>query len=542
MGYREYGMWEILEVLRRHHRGEKKQRITLATGHTRVTVRRYITTAEKLGWSNDCEPDEELARKVVGRLQPGPRASPAASPTNEQRLLEHVERIRSWLHPPDGKRGLRLTRVRALLKQQCGVEVSYGGLRRFAQAYCEFSRRTLTVRMAETAPGELAEVDFGLLGRVPDPSTGKQRLLYALIVTLVFSRHQYVHVTHTQKLSDVINGLESAWEFFGGVPQRLIVDNMKTAVTRADRYEPAFQRVFAEYSAYRGFVIDAAIIRHATGKPHVERAVPYVRESFFRGAQWQDAAHVQREVESWCRQEAGQRIHGTTRQMPAVVFEQRERAPLQPLSAERFDPPQWSVCKVHPDHHVCFGLSFYSVPTRYVGHKVEVRGDQQLVRIYAKGELIKTHPRVPKGNKSTDYADYPPERAAYAMRDVNYWMEQAAEIGPHAGELTRRLLADRLPWAKLRQAQKLVRLAAKYGAPSLEDACACALGFELINVRRLEAILKLPPERRGTPPQPTATPTTEPIALRFLRDAQSFSPCATKEISDGYQSKPQNRL
>jgi transposase len=542
MGYREYGMWEILEVLRRHHRGEKKRRIALATGHTRVTVRRYIAAAQKLGWNHEREPDEDLARAVVARLQPGPRASPTGSPTNEQRLLVHIELIRSWLHPPDGKRGLRLTRVRALLKQQCGVDVSYGGLRRFAQANCGFSRRTLTVRMAETAPGELAEVDFGLLGRVPDPNSGKPRLLYALIVTLVFSRHQYVYVTHTQTLGDVVHGLENAWEFFGGVPHRVIVDNMKTAVTRADRYEPAFQRVFAEYSAYRGFVIDAAIIRHATGKPHVERTVPYVRESFFRGAQWQDAAHVQREVESWCRHEAGQRIHGTTRQMPAVVFEEHERAHLHALSAERFDPPQWSVCKVHPDHHVCFGLSFYSVPTRYVGHKVEVRGDQQLVRIYAKGELIKTHPRVPKGKKSTDYADYPPERAAYAMRDVTYWLEQAAEIGPHAGEFTRRLLGGRVPWAKLRQAQKLIRMAAKYGGASLEDACACALSFELINVRRLEAIVKLPPARRGGSPQPVPALRTAQIALRFLRDAHSFAHSDTKGISDGYQSEPQSSL
>ncbi|MBI3781951.1 MAG: IS21 family transposase [Deltaproteobacteria bacterium] len=441
MGYREYGMWEILEVLRRHHRGEKKRRIALATGHTRVTVRRYIATAQKLGWSSEREPDEELAREVVARLQPGPRASPAGSLTNEQRLLVHIDQIRSWLQPADGKRGLRLTRIRTLLKQQCGVDVSYGGLRRFAQAYCQFGARTLTVRMAETAPGEIAEVDFGLLGRVPDPNTGKQRLLYALIVTLIFSRHQYVYVTHTQNLGDVVNGLENAWEFFGGVPQRVIVDNMKTAITRADRYEPAFQRVFAEYSAYRGFVIDAAVAAHPTGKPHVERAVPYVRESFFRGGQWRDAAHVQREAERWCLQEAGQRIHGTTRQMPAIVFEGQERCHLGPIIGERFDPPQWSVCKVHPDHHVCFGLSFYSVPTRYVGHKVDVRGDQQLVRIYVKGELIKTHPRVPKGKKSTDYSDYPPERAAYAMRDVNYWLGQAAQIGAHAAEFTSRLLA-----------------------------------------------------------------------------------------------------
>jgi len=541
MGYREYGMWEILEVLRRHQRGESKRRIAAATGHTRVTVRRYVATAQQLGWKVDHEPSEELARDVVARLQPGPRASPSEIITSEQKLVVHVEQIRRWLHPPEEKRGLRLTRIRTLLKQQHAVDVSYSGLRRFAQAYCKFGGRTLTVRMAETAPGEIAEVDFGQLGRMLDPQSGKQRVLYALIITLAFSRHQYVYITHSQNLREVVNGLENAWEFFGGVPQRVIVDNMKTAVTRADRYEPAFQRTFAEYARYRGFVIDAALPRHPTGKPHVERAVQYVRESFFRGVQWMDAAHVQREADRWCREVAGHRVHGTTQQAPLVVFEEIERATLGPMSSARFDPPDWAECKVHPDHHICFGLSFYSVPTRYVGQKVDVRRDQQLVRVYSKGELIKTHQRVAKGKKSTDFADYPPDRAAYAMRDVNYWLQQASEIGTHAGEFASRLLAGRVPWVKLRSAQKLVRMAAKYGAASVDAACARALSYELINVRRLDAILKLALERSTAAP-PVVIPTTDQMPLRFLRAAGSFSDSTNTETNDGNQPEPQDSL
>jgi hypothetical protein len=116
---------------------------------------------------------------------------------------------------------------------------------------------------------------------------------------------------------------------------------------RVARGEPqrAIQRTFAEYARHRGFVIDAAVPRHAKGKPHVERGVQYLRESFFRGEQWIDRDHVQREAIRWCLETAGQRIHGTTRQRPLVVFENAEKTTLQPLRGERFDPPAWAECK-----------------------------------------------------------------------------------------------------------------------------------------------------------------------------------------------------
>jgi hypothetical protein len=118
-----------------------------------------------------------------------------------------------------------------------------------------------------------AGLDFGRLGFVHDPERGKRRTLHALIITRVHSRYPYVHVCHTQTLADFLEGLEDAFAFFGGVPARVVLDNPKAAVTQADRYDPVFARTFAEYAAYRGFVIAAAVARHPQGKPHVERQV-----------------------------------------------------------------------------------------------------------------------------------------------------------------------------------------------------------------------------------------------------------------------------
>jgi len=535
MAYREIAMWEILEVLRRVGRGEGQRAVQRVTGHSRSTIRRWVACATELGWAPALqEPDEALARQVAERMRPV--AVGRAPGESEAQLEAHRDQIRAWLAPDASGRGLRLSKVHQLIARR-GVVVPYSSLHRFAVARCGFhDERRVTVRMAPAAPGELAEVDFGRLGLVSDPETGKRRMLHALIVTLVHSRHQYVHVCHTQTLADFLEGLEDAWAFFGGVPARVVLDNLKAVVTKACRYDPVFNRTFAEYAEWRGFVVDAAVARHPKGKPHVERQVQYLRESFFRGESWIDRDHVQREAFRWCREVAGQRIHGTTRQRPMQVFEAAEKAKLRPLERPRFDPPAWSECKVHPDHHVQFQKGLYSVPTRHVGKRVWVRGDSKLVRIYVAGELVKTHERVEAGKRSTDYRDYPPERAPYAMRDPDAIVEEAKRRGKSIGRFAEVLLAGDFPWAKLRQAQKLLRLAHQYGDARLGAACRRALAFELFNVKRVEQIVLA-----GLGHEDAAPIQGEliPLPSRFLRPSGHFTHHETKE-THGDQSIAQD--
>ena len=544
MAYLEVGMWEILDVLRRVHRGEPYAAIERATSRTRKTVRRYVRLAIKAGWQrSESEPDEALAVAVARALKPGTKDAIAGEA--EMRLTPHREQIALWLGANESEeRGLRLSKVHQLLERQ-GVDVPYSSLHRFAVRHCGFhDRRRSTVRVADVAPGELAEVDFGKLGLVPDREReGRRRTVYALVVTLVHSRHQYVHATTSQRIADLIDGLEAAWVFFGGVPARVVLDNLKAAVTKADRYDPVFQRTFDEYARYRGFVIDAAVARHATGKPHVERNVQYVRESFFRGETWIDVAHVQRDAVRWCLEVAGARVHGTTRQRPLAVFEDIERAALRPLVGERFDTPSWATCKVHGDHHIQVGRALYSVPHAYLHKPVDVRSDSRLVRIYCRGELIKTHARQPPGGRSTDYDDYPEHLAAYAMRDPDRAIAEARRRGEEIGRFAERLLAGTFPWARLRQAQKLLRLADKYGGARVDDACRRALAFDVVNVHRVERIVKLDAERIATTDR---TPTGQLVLLpapRFLRPAGSFTHDVTRKetTSHGDQLVAQDR-
>ena len=151
----------------------------------------------------------------------------------------------------------------------------------------------MTVRVADPPPGEAAEADFGRLGLWPDPATGARRSVYGLLVTLAFSRYAFLWVALRQDLPTVLAGLEAAWAFFHGVVRQLVVDNLKPVVTRADRYAPQIDRVFLEYAQHRGFLVDPAVPRHATGKPKVERGIPYVRQDFFRGEVLRDLEDMQ---------------------------------------------------------------------------------------------------------------------------------------------------------------------------------------------------------------------------------------------------------
>jgi hypothetical protein len=258
MAFREHGMWEILEVLRRAHRGEQLKAIARSTGRSRNTIKRWLAKAAETGWCRKTdEPDERLAAAVLGRIRPGP---PDASPNESERLLvEHRGQLKQWLRvgTADEHRGLTLTKCHDLLTRR-GVDVTYSSLYRFAVKHCGFGDKPTTVRVADVAPGELAEIDFGRLGLIHDNLLERRRVLWALVVTLVYSRHQYVHLTYSQKLAELIGGVEDAWEFFGGVTARAVIDNMRTAICRADRYDPVFSRTFEEYSRHRGFVIDPA--------------------------------------------------------------------------------------------------------------------------------------------------------------------------------------------------------------------------------------------------------------------------------------------
>ncbi len=478
--YRELTMMEVREVLRRVGAGQTQRRVARDTGLARNTVARYAEAARSLGFT-DGEPSEELVARVVHAVQSRPEPEPS-----EQRaaLAAHREQVKAWL---DDR--LKLTKVHVLLERQ-GVVTSYATLRRFAMDEFGWGMRAPTVRVDDPAPGDEAQVDFGLMGRMLDPESGRTRKLWALIVTLSHSRYAFVYPTFSQDLCVVCAGLDAAWTFFGGVPRRIVPDNMKTVVVGAHATSPRLNDAFTDYAQARGIFVDLARVRSPKDKPRVENLVSYVRESWYEGERFTSVDEARRSAVTWCRDFAGARIHGTTRRRPREHFEQDELRFMQPPPTEPFDVPHWTTAKVHEDHHIQVQRALYSVPTRFIGSKVRVRSDRALVRIYLASELIKMHPRKQAGQRSTDPSDYPPGTADYALRSIDRFVARAKKHGAYVAAFTERLLGDAMPWRHMRQAHQLERLCKKYGAERVEVLCKRSLEFDVVDVPRLERMLK----------------------------------------------------
>jgi len=396
MAYREVRMMDIDQVIRRWLAGEKIRAIARLTGLDRNTVRRIVRLAEEVGIRAGTPwPDEGKLLAVRQRM--GRPGAVVVTREAEELLKPRTEQIRAWLD----KDHLLLTKVHELLGRE-GLVVSYSSLYRFARKLCAFgSASAVSVRRAESLPGEMGEADFGRLGPLQELGSRQPRMVQGFILTLGYSRLSCVIPVFKQDLPTVIDCSERVWEFFGGRPHRIVIDGMKACIGQADPYTPRFNRTFLEYANYRGFLPDPARPAHPKDKPVVENSVPYLRQRFFKGETFIDLDDVARRALVWCREVAGRHVHGTTRRVPLEVFEAEEKPALIPLQAARFDTPTWAQCQVHPDHHVRFAQALYSLPTRWIGCQVDVRGDRSMVRIYVRNELIKTHERKPPGGRSS---------------------------------------------------------------------------------------------------------------------------------------------
>jgi transposase len=513
MSFREITMRDAREVLRRRQAGQSARRIARETGLDRKTVGRYFDQADERGVGPHATVTDEIAGAVGKQVQ----ARPAPTPSEAWNTLTgRRAQIEAWLgtEPP-----LRLVRVHELLARD-GVAVGYTTLRRFASRELGWRKQTPTVRLDDPPPGQEAQIDFGLMGTVAD-SDGKARRVWVLIVTLSSSRYMHVWPSFTQTVEDVCAGLDAAWRFFGGVPRHVVLDNASSMVIRASKTDPTLNRAFRDYTDARRIFADTARVRHPRDKARVENQVPYVRERWFAGEVFTaDLAELRRHAEAWCRDVAGARVHGTTRQVPRDVYDRDERSHMQPAPETPFDVPHWSGPKVHPDHHVQVLKALYSVPTRYIGRTLDARADRSSVRLYLGTELIKMHPRKAAGQRSTDPKDFPPGKAPWALRDVDAALRSAREQGAQVGAFAERLLGGPVPWIKLRQAYGLLRLCDRYGQDRVNALCARALAFGVIDVPRLEGMFK---DARRTEDAAVATGRVIALPAGFARDASAFA-------------------
>jgi hypothetical protein len=522
-------MIDVKEVLRRWSAGHGDRKIDRETGIDRKTVARYAAAAERLGMVRGREMTDDDAHAVAQCVQ----SRPLVAPSEEwDEVAQHRERIEQWLAGQGEPRALRLTKVHTLLVRDHGLHASYDTLWRFATQQLGWRKKTETVRVDDAPPGQEAQIDFGEMGRLVDVTTGKLRKLWVLIVTLCFSRYQFVWPTFRQTTETVCEGLDRSWRFFGAMSRSLVPDNMSAIIKDPSALNPTLVEAFLDYAQARGIFVDPARVRAPKDKPRVENQVPYVRESWFDGERFLDLDDARRSAEHWCRDVAGTRVHGTTRRVPREVFESIEKPAMLAAPDAPFDVPTWVLkAKVHPDHHIQVAHALYSVPNRYLRKHVRVRADKTQVKIYFGTELIKIHPRQQPGGRSTDPSDYPADKAVYALRDVDTLLAKSKEKGAHIGIYAGRLLGGPLPWTRMRQAYALLGLCQKYGDGRVEAVCQSALAFDVINVVRIAGMLKS--AAKPTSPTDSASKVVQLPLPRFARPTDHFETLSRSSKKEG---------
>jgi transposase len=260
MAFREVAVTEIREVLRAWLAGAGLRQVAARAGVDRKTARRYVQAAVDAGLARDgglAQLSDELVGQVAQAVRP---ARPGGHSLGWEQLEARHGEIEAQV-----KAGLSVVKIGVLLDRR-GVVVPYRTLHRFCVERCGFGKTAATVRVADGEPGAECQLDFGYLGLLADPVTGRQRKVHALIFTACYSRHMFVWLSFTQTLAAVITGCEAAWVFFGGMFKVLVPDNAAAIVAAADAVSPRFTAGWLDYAQHCGFATDPARVRSPKDK------------------------------------------------------------------------------------------------------------------------------------------------------------------------------------------------------------------------------------------------------------------------------------
>ncbi len=483
MARKEIKMEELVEVLYQWHKGSTITQIKRSLGLDRKTIKKYIDLAQRNGLSRDMEiQDRMYYLELAGKIQRGLKTPVRCSESYKKTSLYQttIEKLLS-------KKYMKPKQVYRILKKDYDYPLSYSSFNRYINI--KYPKQPRSCLRIEVRAAEEAQVDFGSAGMMFDSAMGRMRRTHAFVLSLSYSRLPYVEFVFDQGQATWVKCHMNAFEFFGGVPKRIILDNLKSGILKPNTYDPVFNRAYGECAQHYGFIIDPAKARMAQHKGKIERKIPVVRQQFLCCLEAKDITEANEQVKQWCLYDYGIQVHGTTKRKPSEVFQSEEKPLLLSLPHERFDIPLWKEATVHRDHHIVFEKSYYSLPTRYVGIKVWVRGGLSAVQIFSDGQLIKTHKRsyLP-GTWVTDEGDYPPEKSKYLPKSTLHYQKEALEYGEFVCQVVTKIMTE-YAYRNIRKVQGIFRLAEKYGSEAVNLTCKRCLFYEDYRMSTIKRIL-----------------------------------------------------
>jgi transposase len=545
-------VWELYRL------GWSQRRIARDLALDRETVRKYLVLARERSQHATMPPavsvPEADAKPVTGpaRSEDPPAGEIGSNPTRsflEARIDEIVRAPRELCldveHGPPGiaaeivpargpvgrasecdryralillklEQGLSAQRIYQDLRVEAGFTASYDSVKRFVRR-CGV-RGELPVRRLECLPGAEAQVDFGT-GVPITLENGRRRRTYVFRTVLSHSRKGYSEVTCRQTTEDFIGALENAFWHFGGVPQTLVIDNLRAAVKHPDWFDPELVPKVRSFAEHYGTVILPTKPYTPRHKGKVENGIDYVKENGLKGHTFQSLEEENRHLATWEETVADTRIHGTTRKQVGKAFREVERPCLQPLPPDRFPLFQEAKRTVNRDGHVEVGKAYYSVHYDYLGHDVWARWDARLVRIFdLHMRPIAVHTRIEPGRFQTRGEHLPRQKINSIEHGTDWLFGQVRLIGLKS-QAWAQAMFERRGIEGIRVLQGLISLGRRHPSQAVENACGLALSYGEFRLRTLRRLLH---DQGRTHPQKSLPFLDEHPIIRPLDDYGQF--------------------
>lgn len=463
-------MRQIKEIIRLYEAGQPKATIERVTKVTRKTVGIYIKKITELGLSY--EKIKEMSSSEVTRL-----LFPSGEPTNQKRVQPNWEYIYKELKKKNVTLLLLWEEFKAL-NPDC---VSYP---RFCTCFKEY-KQTLKLSMRQDHKyGEKCFIDFGgMTMPITDRETGEVVPAQVFIAALGASNYTFAEAIESQAKEPWLRAHVDMFEYFGGVSEILVPDNVRSGVDKACRYEPQINQSYQDLAEHYGTTILPARARKPQDKAKVEVAVKIVQnyiEARLRNETFHSIPELNQRIRYWLEKlnsKPFQKLPGSRKEM----FEKYEKPMLKPLPASRYEFYEWKKAKVHIDYHVELEGHYYSVPYQFVGKEVEICFNTKLIKILYDSRVIASHHREYRRGKHSTTVDHMPKgHQEHSSWNVERFINWAKSIGPSTALVIERLLSSSPnPEIHYRRCLGILRLSDKYGKQRLESACKRLLNYGL---------------------------------------------------------------
>jgi transposase len=524
----------ILSLLRK---GWSQRRIAAELGINRETVARYLKLtiaapkpAIAPSGSDGPEPAPKPAIAPSGSdsLERVPNANvapPASASDDGSRARGRLSDCEPWRDIIQSKcnQGLSAQRIYQDLASEHSFGGSYYTVRRFVRRLEPVQE--LPFRRLECEPGDEAQVDFGTGAPVITPD-GKRHRTHVFRIVLSHSRKAYSEAVYRQTTDDFLRCIENAFRHFGGAPRRLVLDNLKAAVKKADWFDPELNPKVRSFAEHYGFVFWPTRPRTPRHKGKVEKGIDYVQSNALKARRFTKLEEQNAFLLDWELTVADTRIHGTTRRQVGKHFADVERAALLPLPLTPFPSFHEGRRTVHRDGHVEVKRAYYAAPPEYMTREVWVRWDSRLVRIFNdRMEQIALHPRKEPGGFSTPPEFIDPKKISGVEKGAAWLLRRVTtRLGPKSTAWSEAMIQAR-GVEGVRVLLGLLSLTGRHPTSAIEQACEIAQGYGEYRLRTIRALLK-----RQAPKQELLPFVSDHPMIRSMSEYSQF-------VHDAFQSR-----